>query len=403
MRDRPTEINVRPTRRLRLHSSGSGHCAQVGYAPVMIRFVFAAALILAGLLSEARAQINCTAPEAVCAVAARVFPISSFDPMSSSVLIEPGLLVTNRHVIADSRHAEVYLEDGSRILADVVPSAYDGDLILLRAPSLSSEGRIKIAAATAADQLFTVGADVNRARIRVYAPGHVVLFPATGKPLARLHHTALSQPGNSGGALVNSEGKLVGIVTSGGEGRFEAIPATEIARLKAQSGDEHRLKSDRIGLAYKKCTEALDAANASNQRLAPSHITFMAEQCTSSDNRQLMDLAGQVFGRQRQFDQAIALFERALDQDPNAINSIVAMAITLHLARRYEDEISHLRRLLDIAPADAQILRLAIQAGTWGGDKELAEQAFGLLVEHHPRTAPAARGFMDRPPPRPSQ
>ena len=224
----------------------------------MMRFVFAAILILTGSVSEAKARIDCAAPEAVCEVARRVFPVSSFDPMSSSVLIEPGLLVTNRHVVADNRRAEVFLADGSRILADVVPSGYDGDLIFLRAPSLSGEGRLETAAATAADELFTVGADVEGGRVRVYTPGRVLLLPAAGKPLARLHHTAVSGPGNSGGALVNGAGKLVGIITSGGDGRFEAIPATEIARLKARSGAEYRVISERIGLAYRMCTETLE-------------------------------------------------------------------------------------------------------------------------------------------------
>ena len=228
------------------------------------------------------------------------------------------------------------------------------------------------------------------------------LGPEIGKPLARLHHTAVSGPGNSGGPLVNGAGKLVGIVASGGDGRFEAIPATEIVKLKARSGAEYRVISDRIGMAYRMCTETLEAANASNRRLAFSCMAFLAAQCTSSGNRQLMDLAGQVFAGQRHFDRAIAMFERALDQDSNAINTLVSMAIALHLDRRYEDETSHLRRLLDILPADPQVLRLAIQAGTWGGDKELAERAFGLLTQHHPQMALAARGFLDRPsaPPR---
>ena len=193
-----------------------------------------------------------------------------------------------------------------------------------------------------------------------------------------------------------------GLSRFGGDGRFEAIPATEIVKLKARSGAEYRVISDRIGMAYRMCTETLEAANASNRRLAFSCMAFLAAQCTSSGNRQLMDLAGQVFAGQRHFDRAIAMFERALDQDSNAINTLVSMAIALHLDRRYEDETSHLRRLLDILPADPQVLRLAIQADTWGGDKELAERAFGLLTQHHPQMALAARGFLDRPsaPPR---
>ena len=57
----------------------------------------------------AEAQAPCKAPEAVCAVAERVFMIASFEPLASAVLIEPGLLVTNRHAIADNERAQGFL------------------------------------------------------------------------------------------------------------------------------------------------------------------------------------------------------------------------------------------------------------------------------------------------------
>lgn len=57
----------------------------------------------------------CTSPEAVCAQISRVFKIASFDPEASAVLIEPGLLVTNRHVVADSSQVQVFLPDGGKI------------------------------------------------------------------------------------------------------------------------------------------------------------------------------------------------------------------------------------------------------------------------------------------------
>ena len=368
-----------------------------GFGRAIGRLVVVLALASAAP-TPGRAAAACDAPQPVCDAAARVFTISSFDPVASAVLIQNGLLITNRHAIADNARAEVFLPGGRKVVADVVPTAFAGDLILLRAPEIAAERPLVTAVAGPDAVLYTIGADVGRQAVRVYKPGRMLLAPVEGKPLARLHHDAYSQPGNSGGALVDDLGRLVGIVASGGSGRNEAIPAWAIADVRAQSGPEHLAASQRIGIAYRKCAEALDAAQATRERLGPSHVKFINEQCGGSNNRQLWDLAGQVFGRQRLIDDSLAMFRRALDQDPNAINSMLSMAITLHLAGRYADEVTHLKRLLDVLPADAEVLRLGVQAGQWGNDKALRDKSLELLARHHPKLAPLARDFIDKNP-----
>ena len=183
------------------------------------------------------AEAGCAAPAPVCAARAAVFAVSAFDPMASAVRVAPDLLVTNRHVVADDPRAEVHLPDGGRLSAEVVPSSYPGDLALLRVEGLPSGPILPIVPLDPQARLHSVAAE--RGRIRAYGEGRVILAPAPAKPLARLHHSAYSQPGNSGGALVDAAGRLVAIVTSGGEGRNEAIPAREIARLRAMSGAGH--------------------------------------------------------------------------------------------------------------------------------------------------------------------
>lgn len=343
-------------------------------------------------------QATCAAPAPVCAAKASVFPIASFDPQASAVLIAPDLLVTNRHVVADNPRAEIFRPDGSRLMADVVTTIYPGDLVLLRTKGLTAP-RLPIGAATLQSELHTVAADVGRGRIRVYAPGRAQALPAKGKPLARLHNTARSQPGNSGGALVDAKGQLVGIVTSGGEGRSEAIPASEISRLKEMSGPEHAAASRSVGLAYRQCTEAVDAAGATRQVMASINIAFIAARCLATNNRQLLDLAAQALGRRGHHAQSIELFNAALAQDPNALNTRLGLVVTLHLARRFKDELPHLHHLIGVLPSDIQVLRFAIQAGTWGGDKALANQGVALLKKHHPKLAPLAERFMKAPPP----
>jgi len=356
----------------------------------MIRLLLLLLMLLVSPPVAAQAPA-CTAPPPVCAQANRVFRIASFDPEASAVLIASGLLVTNRHVVADSNRAQVFLPSGGSVLANVVPTSYPGDLILLRAPGLKATHPIATAAPSLSASLYSIGADTKKHQVRVYKPGRVKFMPAEDKPLARLHHDAFSQPGNSGGAIVDSKGRLVAIIASGGEGRFEAIPAGRIARLEGMSGPAHKKTSDIIGGAVRACTEALEAAR----------IDIIREVCPAIKNRQLWDIAGQELGRRGLFDEAVGMFARALNQDPNAVNSMLSMAVTLHLAGRYIEEIPHLRRLLGVMPGNAQVLRLSVQAGVWGADKELARSALKLLQHHHPLMAGAAEKFIESSPPPP--
>jgi hypothetical protein len=351
----------------------------------------------------AEGKSPCHAPDAVCAAASRVFRIASFDPLASALLIEPGLLVTNRHAVAENREVVVFLPSGTSITAAVVSTTYGGDLILLRAPEIGAPGPFPTARAGPGERLYTIGADIRSRAIRVYKPGRLLVALAAGKPLARLHNDAFSQPGNSGGALVDSKGRLVAIVTSGGDGRNEAIPASQIKKLKAMSGPEHEAASRALGLAYRKCIETLEAASKTRKQMPLETTAALKDQCGRTNNRQLWDLAGQAFGRQGQTEDAIEMFSRALDQDPNAINSMMSIAIAFHLSGRYTDEAPHLRRLIKILPSDAGVLRLGVQAGAWGGDKALLEKSLELMEKHFPNMAPLARTFIEKNPTPPTR
>lgn len=362
----------------------------------LLKLLLVLVLFAPSLPAEGKAP--CHAPDAVCAAASRVFRIASFDPLASAVLIEPGLLVTNRHAVAENQEAVVFLPSAKPVTASVVPTAYGGDLVLLRAPGIVAPGPFPTAQAGPEDRLYTIGADIPGRAIRVYEPGRLLLPLAQGKPLARLHNDAFSQPGNSGGALVDAKGRLVAIVTSGGEGRNEAIPVSEIQKLKALSGPGREAQSRALGLAYRKCIEALEASPKTRKQMPPETVAVLKDQCGRTQNRQLWDLAGQTFGRLGKTEDAIEMFSRALDQDPNAINSMVSMAIALHLSGRYAEEVPHLRRLIEIIPSDAGVLRLGIQAGAWGGDKALLDKSLELMEKHFPDMAPMARAFIEKNP-----
>lgn len=343
---------------------------------------------------------SCTAPEAVCRTAASVLKISSFEPIGSAVYLGDGMLVTNRHMLGDNAVAEVTLPDGRVIRARAAPTDYPGDLILLLSPELPDLPILPVAEANAESTLFAVGFDVGRDAVRVYAPGRMIA-PVADTPLARLHHDARSLPGNSGGALVNGDGALVGIIASGGEGRNEAIPAREVAKLKARSSPDMAEKSVLIGRAYARCAELIDDMRAARGTPAEADVNGLRESCLETGNRQMMDLAAQALGMRRALDSALSLLRESYTQDPNAPNTLLSLAITYHLAGRFADEVPIIRRGLEILPDDPQLLRLALQAGIWGGDQALADEAMRRIETVIPQMAPPARRFYDNPPPPP--
>jgi len=368
-----------------------------------VRARFLAAALAAGLLfsSHVHAADDCAQPKPVCDARAAIFRIKAFDPVASAVRIGPDTLVTARHAIADADHIVVFPAVGEAIEATAVPSAYAGDIILLKVSGLAPGPILKPASLDPKAQLFTVGVDVGRRRIRAYDPGRLTFPPAAGHPLARLHHDAYSQPGNSGGAVVDAAGRLVGIVASGGEGRSEAVPANALDALRAKSGNAHKAESKEIGAAIRICTLNIeDAQRARARRLHDQQAKALETSCRRSANRQLFDEAAKILGQTGRSAASIALFELSLAEDPNAVNTRLGLVVSLSLGGRYEDAVTHIRWLMDHGVEDMQVLRFGIQAGVWGGDRALAERAYARLKVVNPGLAERAKGFLEKPPPR---
>jgi hypothetical protein len=357
--------------------------------------VLSLTLISLTLATRAEAQAQCKAPGPVCEARNAVFGIAAFDPVGSAVRIAPDVLVTNRHIVADQTKVEIILPDGSKVEGEVVPTSFPGDLVQVRAKL--PEGPVLKLATQVGDDLWSLGQDISARKIKVYPKGKVLLTPFKGKPYARLHHSAYNQPGNSGGALVNLSGELVGVTASGGAGRFEAVPAGQIAVLKEMSGPTHEAKSKLLGKNVRECTLMLEKARRLGDKLPEKIVGVVKTSCRSSENRQLFDLTGQLLGKQRKFEDSIAFFERSLEKDPNAINSRLGLVITLRFARKLDDAKPHIRWLLDAIPEERSIHPIALHIGKVSRDQALIDEALGLIEKHAPNQLEAAKNFLKSP------
>jgi S1-C subfamily serine protease len=178
--------------------------------------------------------------------------------LGSGVVVTPdGYLLTNAHVVADLKTLRVGLADGRRTTATRVGTDPITDLAVLRA--------------AATDLPYAELGDATRLRVGqlVIAIGNPLGFDATVSTgvlsaLARawrsregrllepiLQHTAPLNPGNSGGPLVDSRGRVVGINTAiiaGAQGIGFAVPSTTAAWVLSQVLAHGRVRRAALGV-----------------------------------------------------------------------------------------------------------------------------------------------------------
>jgi serine protease Do len=177
----------------------------------------------------------------------------------SGVIIHPnGLVLTNAHVVEGAREIVVHTVDGGAFAAAVVALEADLDLAVLQvegAPSLptielgSSEdlmlGETTIAIGNAMGLGLTVSTGVVSSIRR-----DVEVRP--GLHQSFIQTDAAINPGNSGGALVNIEGKLIGINTAirqDAEGIGFAIPVDRARKIAEDLVSYGSVRAPWLGIA----------------------------------------------------------------------------------------------------------------------------------------------------------
>ena len=178
----------------------------------------------------------------------------------SGVLVSPdGFALTNSHVIHGAAAVETSLPDGRTVVADVVGEDPATDLAVLRLPpgptfphATLAEGNslrpgdIVIAVGSPYGLTFTVTAGIVSALGRTMPSRHA------GRLIEGVIQTdAPLNPGNSGGPLVDVDGRVVGVNTAvldGAQGLCFAVPASTAAFVLSEILRHGRVRRAWLGL-----------------------------------------------------------------------------------------------------------------------------------------------------------
>ena len=339
---------------------------------------------------------KCNNIKKICNVLDKVVGIKTPMMIASGTIINDNLIITNRHVVEDHKQFIIKFNDGKIKKAFPLAHNFPADLALL---TLNKELEVP-------NELFfsnkikglinVVAFDQGRNSNRIYDKGKIISFSDILKyPQGRIHTTAKSLPGNSGGVAVDEDGNFVGILASGDGNINEIIPIVLINDVLKNTNEIYKDRFLKIGKYIRLCADNLDISFNTNKNLDEKITKNIDNYCWKSNNKQLIDQAGQTFGRLGDLKRSTKFLEKSVKLDPMSPNSLLSLAITYHIDRKIEKERPLIKRLLTLTPENPQVLRLGVQVAGILKDKEMSANVLDLMSVYNKDALPLAKKFID--------
>ena len=339
---------------------------------------------------------NCKYNENICNKLNQVVGIKTPMMVASGTIIDDDFIVTNRHVVEDHKQLIIRYYNGEIKKAFPLTHNFPADLAILTLNKQKRNPTKLLKLNKIKGMIRVIGFDQGRKSNRIYDKGKVIAYSDTNKyPQSRIHTDAKSLPGNSGGAVVDDNGNLVGILASGDGNINEIIPISLVNEVIKRTDLKHEDNFFKIGKKIRLCADNLEEAQYVQKNLDDKIKKNIDSYCWNSQNKQLIDQAGQTFGRLGDLNKARKFLEKSIKLDPSSPNSLISLAIVYHIQRDLEKEKPLILRLLKLTPENPQVLRLGVQVAGILKDKEMSENVLELMTKYNREALPLAKKFIE--------
>jgi serine protease Do len=177
------------------------------------------------------------------------------DGRGSGVVIADGQVLTNAHNLR-RREVTVTFDDGRSAVGEVRGVDPDGDLAVIAVDTAGASAIVWTdGSAAVGDAVYGAAATYGGGtRVTVGFVSSVARSfrgPGGRRIAGSIEHTAPLAPGSSGGALVDGEGRLIGLNTNRiGEGFYLALPADAALKSRVDAlGQGESVERPRLGVA----------------------------------------------------------------------------------------------------------------------------------------------------------
>lgn len=306
--------------------------------------------------------------------------------LGSGVIVTPdGYILTNHHVVDGAAKMSVSLNDGRQFEAKLIGSDSPSDLALIKIEASSlpvlvlgdsdkaSVGDVVLAVGNPLNvgQTVTMGIISAKGRQTGLSNGSFEDFLQTDAPINR---------GNSGGALVNTTGELIGInsqilsPTGGSIGIGFAIPSNMARTVLDQIAKNGRVSRGQLGVVVQKVTA--DIAASVGLKDVKGVIVSQVQDGSAAEKAGL-----------KQGDVIVALNGKNVDE-PNVLRNQIAAtppgtSVTLTVLRNGNQQ--DVRAILD------QFQGTELQTSSSGNQNQRTEETGGLGIAVTPLTPALAR------------
>ena len=276
---------------------------------------------------------------------------------SGVIVSEDGLIITNNHVIAGADEIKIRLYNGDEIQAELIGADPQTDIAVLKidAKNLPAVGLGNSDRAKVGSFVLAIGSPLSETLAHTVSFG---IVSARGRSLDGLtmygdyiQTDAAINPGNSGGALIDMDGKLIGINSAiasrsgGNDGIGFAIPINLAKRIMDDLMDDGEVSRGYLGIYPSEVdqimAEALGMDDIRGILVVEVEKDTPAEKYGLKDKDIIVSINGEKLGdtSSESFRTKIAAFKPGDELLLGVVRDEKEMKISIVLGKRPDDNI----------------------------------------------------------------